>query len=119
MNTEIKRKWISALMGGEYKQTKGTLRRDNCFCAYGVLCDLYAKEKNEKWILNIGYSGRYSFLGMWDFVPDEVLEWAGLSESDKVYRKGITEKNIDRVSMMNDKGGKSFSEIADFIEEGL
>ena len=41
LNPEIKKKWLTALKSGNYKQGTGKLRRrDNSFCCLGVLCDI-------------------------------------------------------------------------------
>ena len=39
MNKEIKEKWIEALRSGRYNKIKGALKKDDGFCAVGVLCD--------------------------------------------------------------------------------
>lgn len=38
------RVWIKALRSGNYKQTESVLRKDDCFCALGVLCDVLTKD---------------------------------------------------------------------------
>lgn len=40
MPSEIIEKWIAALRSGEYKQEFNCLRKGDCFCAIGVLCDI-------------------------------------------------------------------------------
>ncbi len=47
---EIMQKWIDALRSGSYTQMRGSLRKGDCFCALGVLCDIYAKEGIGEWI---------------------------------------------------------------------
>ena len=37
MDAKIKRKWVKALMSGEYRQGKGQLYRRGRFCCLGVL----------------------------------------------------------------------------------
>lgn len=40
MKREIKTKWLQALRGGKYGQTRGQLRREDRFCCLGVLADV-------------------------------------------------------------------------------
>ena len=114
MNAEIKKQWVTALRSDKYEQGRGFLRKIDCFCAQGVLCDLYAQANNIDWKMKFGTSGRYSIVGMWDLIPNEVEKWAGLQE--------ITNRMAklqDKVVQMNDFHGYSFYEIADYIEQNL
>lgn len=106
MKVEVKEKWLAALRSGEYKQGTGCLRRENEYCCLGVLCDLHAKETNGKW----ERPNRYSYLGATGLLPGEVCNWAN----------GGPFMNPSEYSLvdLNDHG-KSFKEIADFIEEKL
>lgn len=106
MNSDIKTKWTAALLSGDYPQTKEVLR-DSCgFCCLGVLTDLYIRE-------NKGLIWENSFLvkdeetkQSWNsYLPRKVMEWSGLVEIN------LTMK----LAAMNDSG-KSFAEIAKFIE---
>ncbi len=115
MNSEIKTKWVSALRSGDYKQGTGFLRKNSCYCAAGILCDLYSIDTGIQWELDIGESGRHSIDGVWNFPSKDVLTWAGIIVDNNspdfiAYRRVISE---------NDHHGKSFSEIADYIEENI
>ena len=52
---EIFKKWIAALRSGKYKQTQFHMKKDGCFCALGVLCEItdpngwHQTEKGEYW----------------------------------------------------------------------
>lgn len=100
--------WVNALRSGEYKQGRNRLKtdflddRDSLFCCLGVLCDLHAKETGNKW-----QNG--SYLGDAKGLPIEVRKWAGLKN------RGTASKHISLV-YLNDNF-KSFSQIADYIEE--
>ncbi len=123
MNEQVKQDWIKALRSGEYKQTKTNLRKDDCYCAYGVLCDLYGKEKNINWGKDklSPTPSVYSFMDMWGCPPDEVFDWAGLSDKGlglNAATRALAKKK-DQVVHLNDKHGASFSEIADYIEKNL
>ena len=40
LNVELVKQWIEALESGKYKKGNLQLRRGDCFCAVGVLCDV-------------------------------------------------------------------------------
>lgn len=80
MNPEVKKLWIDALRSGEYKQTKGILRREGGkggYCCLGVLCDLHAKQG----LGNFKDSNAYAD-GLGEessaFLTLGVVRWAGL-----------------------------------------
>ena len=56
MNQEIKKLWLEALRSGDYKQARGTLRRqygDNPHhCCLGVLCEIVVKNNTASLIYN-------------------------------------------------------------------
>lgn len=114
MNPEVKQMWLEALRSGRYKQDTGYLRIENGYCCLGVLCDLYPKAN---WEI---VEGEYSFFGESQFLTKEVAEWASL--------KGYTYDEVNNFNMpisefpltdMNDIQGKTFEEIADYIEKSL
>lgn len=108
MNTEIKQKWLTALRSGEYKQGRGNLHYKDEYCCLGVLCDLHAKETNSEWTNHDDYPYKYFYSTQ--LLPQQVCEWSGIDISLTVERDLIC---------LNDSAGKSFNEIADFIEEKL
>ena len=137
MNIEIKTRWISALRSGAYKQGKHTLHsEDNCFCALGVLCDLYAQEKGFKWVQHQTLMGSDShFVTVMALahkfnngelfysvaVPQSpIADWAAIQSNPWVHV--TTKEGVRReyhMSEVNDKLELSFAEIADLIEEQL
>jgi hypothetical protein len=88
---------ITALRSGRYQQTKGALRRGDCFCVEGVACDV-------------------SGVGKWDdsfyVVAGERCCSAMLPQAENYFEFRITLSLLD----LNDKEGLSFAEIADRIE---
>lgn len=105
MNADIKNRWVKALRSGQYEQTQGTLRNYQGFCCLGVLCDImepegWDREVDEHW-------------GCADMPDESLLIKAGLMEPIPLTNYVPTE-----LSEMNDKG-KSFAEIADWIEARL
>lgn len=93
---EIKKQWVEALRSGKYSQTSGRLRRQDGFCCLGVLCDLM---DTTKWIENP--------LNNWTYGEFESKNYDMLRGD-----LPITQKLIN----MNDTG-KTFDQIADYIEE--
>jgi len=111
MNKEIKEQWIAALTSGKYKQGIGQLRSGNKFCCLGVLCNLHAQahpEIAEKQTRPGKYMGEDSFL------PNEVMEWAGLDSDDGGYV--VCDENVTLLAERNDDGF-SFRKIAKIIGE--
>lgn len=121
MKQEIKEKWLSALRSGEYEQSIGCLKtNDNKFCCLGVLCDIYAKEKNVDWkpinenltekLMLSDNNSNISYV-----LPPHVAEWAEIKDdTGGVYIKS----KDDHLSRINDSG-ESFSEISELIEKEL
>jgi hypothetical protein len=96
MKADLKAKWIDALRGGEYVQTKQYLRDHVGFCCLGVLCDIqgadFAKIQEQY--------GSLSLAGN----PAEYI--------------GMLGRESHTLADMNDNGA-SFAEIADFIEANI
>lgn len=107
MNKQVKQKWIDALRSGEYQQDKFTLKSPKGFCCLGVLTDLYLKEKNQDWVYTTKKG--YSFGEFESTLSNVVINWCDFPNLNK---EGI-------LIEMNDDFGKTFQEIADYIEENL
>ena len=123
--TPEQKAWLAALRSGTYKQTIGTLRRDDGYCCLGVACELHdptkwelttcPKEGWEYWSEDptrvIEDDGEYGSSEQID--PDKgvvelspyMLEWLGL-----------TDEGHRLLASMNDNG-KSFEHIADVVEK--
>lgn len=102
MDQKIKAEWIAALRGEKYKQIKGCLHDDGGYCCLGVLCEIVGGPKWEDHGLT------YFFDGDDTMPPDTIKD-----------RAGIGEEVAEKFAAMNDNDGKSFAEIADFIEKNL
>lgn len=103
MDANLKAKWIEALRSGVFNQTTDRLRGDNgSLCCLGVFAEINGCAWDAKGRPSIG-SARYA-----DSVTDVLdKDFIGLSF---IQQRLLAE--------MND-GGKSFSEIADYIEANL
>lgn len=103
MDAEIKGKWMEALRSGSYKQGMKLLRPENDrWCCLGVLCNLI---NPQDWVQN--EYGDYSWKTEQELLPWQTNDSVGISANDE----GI-------LSDMNDDG-KTFLEIADYIEANL
>jgi hypothetical protein len=96
MDKDIKAKWLEALRSGRYRQGEGALRVDDKFCCLGVLCDLIAPGE---WMGGVFRANEV-------FLPESLNSTLGIGEQDL------------ELAEMNDSG-KSFAEIADYIEQNL
>jgi len=99
MTQEFKNKWVAALRSGEYKQGFRRLYDydDNSYCCVGVAHSLCGV--SQRILVH-----RYNLL----VLPDH--------ESKEVNDLGISQLRV--LANMNDRG-KTFSEIADYIEQNL
>ena len=137
MNTAIKPLWINALRSGEYKQGTKTLHsEDGCFCALGVLCDLYAKQFDLKWEDHKTLMGTDSHFVTVKALPHKfnngelfysvavpqspIANWAAMQCNPWLYvttKEGV--RSEYHMSEINDKLQLTFAQIADLIEEQL
>lgn len=102
--------WVAALRSGVYEQAKGTLRNEagTKFCCLGVYCEVkgFKRFRSESYVDGEGQVfGGYlrESLGEFDANADPALA-----------RREFQYVVVD----MNDEG-KTFAEIADFIEANL
>ena len=98
---KAKQEWLKALRSGEYKQTTGMLMTANqhgkYFCCLGVYQDVRGFESTDKEILS---SNEHPYTR---------------NGSDVLGLSSVIQK---RLASMNDNG-KSFEEIADYIETNI
>lgn len=109
MDLEWKVKWVDALRSGKYEQGRFSLRTvDDMFCCLGVLCDLVDP-------------GDWRMDG--SSAIDGIYTHGGGCHSGVPSRSVTEQVELNRVALddltnMNDRG-RTFSEIADYIEENL
>jgi hypothetical protein len=98
---DFKAKWIAALRSGEYKQGRHELydNVNKTYCCLGVACMIAGAKPN-----NSGYIASYGGMKGITKVP--------------VLLRGDNGYAVDNLVGMNDRG-KSFFEIAKWIEENL
>ena len=118
---EFKEQWITALRSGDYNQCSGYMRKGDRFCCLGVAYELIHKDEiNRAWLgpspdsapVDVFFTGagKAYLPGIGDYPPDI---WEVLNQEIHPAISGLT-----HLSNMND-GGKTFGEIADWIEENL
>ena len=115
---EARSEWVKALRSGKYRQGTHVLRSpvDETYCCLGVACDLYREHGLVDWHLE---SNSWRFLGEKHVLPERVRRWLGFKHSGVGLKNTIevNGRDLDSLMDMND-AGRSFAEIADFIEEG-
>ena len=111
----FKKKWLEALRSGKYKQCNGTLCYDGRYCCLGVAGKV-AGMRDSTLQLNDSFDA--------DVKQDGRSWWIGSLKNMKrkipniLHGDGDSDVVVSTLIDMNDTG-KSFSEIADYIEENL
>ena len=107
MKQDVKEKWVAALRSNKYKQGRSRLRNsDDTYCCLGVLCDVV---DNSKWNLSAN--------GEWYSYSDDNDGDDGWIYS--VSKDLLPDDNMQGDLMGMNDHGKSFTEIADYIEQNL
>lgn len=110
MNRALKEKWLKALRSGKYKQGTRLLRYGDDgdkFCCLGVLCDIQGRRWRQNKKPFAGYS----------IVTEGEFDATGTKDTRLLQDVGGHFYAVELMDM-ND-GGKSFDQIADWIEENL
>ena len=111
MNPELKKRWVDALRSGEYQQGTSVLRdKNDRRCCLGVLCEFVPVEVTQS---NSAFY-EYTFEVPEDYILNDYKDRSGGVPSFLVHSDDAA-----ILVRMNDDQGKSFSEIADYIEANL
>jgi hypothetical protein len=122
--------WVKRLRSGNYKQGPGQLTRsDGRNCCWGVACQIgvdngaLVAHKDDFSVVYIWADGDPNHPGS-AFItmpPSDFLRWMGIDPEMMITSEvdGITRKVADHFAYRNDKGGWTFSEIADEITEKI
>jgi hypothetical protein len=122
MNPELKKQWTDALRSGKYKQIRLRLHAENSqeygdgFCCLGVLCEIDDR------ITKVGrreYDGLHEYL--FNGLGNGNSKLPAVSQLPDAYAIEIGLCGTDHwghLTIMNDSG-KTFEEIADYIDERL
>lgn len=106
INRKFKSQWIKALLGGEFKQTDGYLKRSSGYCCLGVACKI-SKAGN--------FDSRYAYC-----LPNTTSSYNDDVAMPKVLRAKIklTNRAQERLAAKNDNG-ETFEQIASWIRKYL
>ena len=130
MNSKIKEAWVNALRSGKYEQGSERLRSVSGYCCLGVLCDIYAKETNTEWEFRGNEETNLQPMDYWyfddqsEFLPESVMDWAGLSLNCPVVKIDVEEDDEDPwfynegLADLNDSG-YTFNDLSKLIEAQL
>jgi len=117
MIAEIRDRWTKAMRSEEYEQGDRALNRSGWFCPLGILCNLHSKETGTEWESHNNpqeVDEELRYLGSDDFLPLDVIKWAGLESKDPL----LSIHGVPRsISVLSDSDEFSFDEIAQLIEE--
>ena len=108
---QARKKLVEALRSGDYEQGKARLKSGNKFCCLGVACDLYAKHERPESGWHLEDDIGWTFLGLHDLLPKEVMIWLGFATSNGMGKS----KSSLSLDYLNDRG-RSFEYISDVIE---
>jgi hypothetical protein len=122
MDKRIKKLWINALRSGEFKQGRGFLEKNGCYCALGVLSALALVE-------GICTYEEINGLGTFDKrkinLSFNIMKWADIAQDNERYlipsEHGVIVKfqgKVTTIMELNDKG-MSFKRLATIIERHL
>lgn len=118
MNPEVKKKWVNALLSGEYKQTTDGWMNNRTeggleFCALGVLEEIRRKELKK----GLSYIEDNE-----NVLSPKVAKWAGIDMEEK-YANGAVLVNpklkYPTIVSMNDTAHYTFKQIAKIIDTNL
>lgn len=129
MKPEIKAKWVKALRSRRFKQGDGALKIKDSIsgeirhCCLGVLCELAIEDGLSLKTQEFENGNTEWWFGKEerdDFLPREVMEWAGIKNNSPKVHDPESNNEVDEISLadLND-GGYSFREIAELIKESL
>jgi hypothetical protein len=113
---QVRDKWVAALRSGAYRQGRGLLRSSTDeYCCLGVLCELAVADgiiDSPKVQARGGSAYLYGQQREIGFLPNEVIEWAGLTNGNPIIGS-LSATN------WNDNRNAPFLEIARLVEENL
>ena len=110
---ENRRKWVEALRSGKYKQTRSHLADKNGFCCLGVACEVAIANGVRIKKRADGFGITYATER--DSLPRRVQIWLGFGDEldEEAANPWLGNSSC---AEQNDEG-KSFTEIADMIEQ--
>ena len=120
MNQEVKTLWTGALRSGEFTQGKNYLDADGKQCCLGVLCILAVRAGVDVSV-RTGLSGIVYYDDEAEFLPQSVMDWAGLGHwnPDVTFTEN-EHQSVEGLGYVNDEvEDGTFERIADLIDAQL
>lgn len=111
---EFKTKWVEALRSGEYDQGNGFLHKKGRFCCLGVACVIMDYTKTDLDHAHVILKGEENLRRDFRKIP-KAIKGHGHGNSESV---GGYNPVVEFLVHLNDNG-RSFEEIADWIEKYL
>jgi hypothetical protein len=106
MNRQYKEPWLEALRSGRYQQGRSYINSQGRFCCLGVLCDVAGVQWTQP-----DEAGDCTSI-------DGTTDYCNLTEKG-CEMFGLRSQDVQVLTRMNDSEGKSFRDIADYIERAL
>lgn len=110
MNPKYKASWVAALRSGQFEQGKSALQVGNKYCCLGVLCRIAGVPRT--------LPGEESD----NLYPPGLVLFGGMSTLPPKYTEAefdLPFHEMDQLTILNDKDGLTFNQIADYIEANL
>jgi len=98
-------RWYEALCSGHYAQGRGFLRRGDCYCPFGVLCDIYYPPGT--WESVMIRRGIGEWIQAW-----RIAECSRLPPNEVVTAVGLDPLCITEITRLNDLEYAAFPVIA-------
>ena len=114
MSKQLKKQWVAALRSGKYMQTTGYLKKKEedgkcAYCCLGVLCSVAGLRLKKK-----SSNGFFGHLDEWGLPEEDGITHVPNEHGERI---GLPKKVQDRLMRMNDSRGKTFKQIATYIEK--
>lgn len=121
MSPKIKKKWIKALKSGKYAKGRKSLRTNNYFDPFGVLCDTLYPKDWQTFNQLVYLPPRQATQSTPDLGPRYKAKvfYANSSFGKVAHVAQLSKETLLKIEIMNDIENKSFEEIAEWIKENL
>jgi len=123
MKRSFRDEWVQRLRSGEYEQARCVLKnKDGAYCCLGVAGDVidsdnWSKVTHPVWVITPPHPDR-DYVQAFAFLSDNNEEALELLPYDVASKYGLPRYLQEELSELNDSG-KTFSEIADWIEANI
>jgi hypothetical protein len=108
MSPKFKTQWLDQLRNGGIRQGRRAYRTSTCFCALGVL-------------INIVRPNSWTTVNQHHYLPGGIKDHATYTTNAReiLWEAQLSLEAQVKICEMNDADGKTFAEIADWVETNL